>query len=47
MIAVIIVIVAIIIGISALMGLGSTGQYQGYIKKIEQQTEDLLEEIPQ
>jgi hypothetical protein len=45
-IAVIIVIVAAVIGFSALIGLGSTSQYQGYIKQIEDQTADLQDEAP-
>ncbi len=45
-IAVIIVIIAAVVGVSALIGLGSTSQYQGYIKKIEDQTNDLKDEAP-
>lgn len=46
-IAVIIVIVAAVIGVSALIGLGSANQYQGYIKQIEDQTADLQKDEPQ
>jgi hypothetical protein len=40
-IAAILVIVVAIIGISALLNINSTDQYQGFIQKMEQQTEDL------
>lgn len=40
-IAVIIGIIAVVIGVSALIGFKSSNQYQGYLKKIEQQTENL------
>jgi len=42
----IIVIAAVVIGVSALIGLGSTSQYQGYIQKIEYQTQELQQEVP-
>jgi len=42
--AIIIGIIAIVIGISALLKYGSTSEYQGYLKKIEQQTEELKQE---
>lgn len=44
MIAIIIGIIAIVIGISALLKYGSTNEYQGYLKKIDQQTEELKQE---
>lgn len=40
-IAIIIGIIAIVIGVSALIGFKSSNQYQGYLKKVEQQTQDL------
>jgi cytoskeletal protein RodZ len=43
-IAVIIAIIAIVIGFSALFGYKSADQYQGYLKKVEDQTEDLKSE---
>jgi uncharacterized protein YxeA len=43
-IAIIIGIIALVIGVSALLKSGSTDQYQGYLKKIDQQTEELKQE---
>lgn len=43
-IAIIIGIIAIVIGVSALLKHGSTSEYQGYLKKIDQQTEELKQE---
>jgi cytoskeletal protein RodZ len=42
-IAVIVGIIALLVGISALFGYKSTDQYQGFIKKVENQTESLKE----
>ncbi len=43
-IAIVIGIIALVIGVSALMKYGSTSEYQGYLKKIDQQTEELKQE---
>ncbi len=43
-IAVIFGLIAIAIGFSAVIGFKSANQYQGFIKKIEQQTEELKNE---
>lgn len=45
LIAIILGIIAVIIGISALRSLGSTEQYQGFIKKAEEVVEEA--EVPQ
>lgn len=44
-IAVIIGLIAIVIGVSALIGFKSSNQYQGYLKKVEQQTQELTQDL--
>ena len=45
-IAILIVLIAVVIGISTLIGLKSADQYKGFIKKVEHQTQELKQENP-
>lgn len=44
MVAIVVVVIAAVVGVSALMGMGSSENYQGFIKKLEKQTEILRTE---
>lgn len=43
-VAIIIVLIAVVIGVSVLIGFKSSDQYRGFIKKVEKQTEQLKED---